>query len=136
LWLKGSIKATSFNISCLEANNVYLYLDKYPYVNLGIENGNYYLNLYIRNVNTTEKIKLELTMGANDTLIVDCKNKTVTLEVAGEKQSHNLINALTTINSVSDEWLTLAPGESNVLSFYENGASGLTIQTTYEERML
>ena len=134
--LKGSIRAAVANKSYLEANNVYAYLDKYPYVSLGPENGNYHLLMYIRNAQTTERIKLEAVLGLDDTLIVDCKNKTVTLEVDGEKQSNNLINALTTITSISDEWLTLAPGEANVLSFYENGASGLTIQTTYEERML
>ncbi len=136
LWFKGSIMGAANNVSYLECNSATFYLQDYPFVSIGNEDTNYYLELYIRNANTNEKIKLETIMTVNDILTVDCENKTVTLSSPDTgTQASNLINAIE-LDSVRDEWLTLEAGATNILSFGENGATGLDIDVIYRERKL
>lgn len=136
LWFKGSLPGASNNVAYLECNEATFSLDKFPFVGIGSEENNYHLELYIRNSNTNEKIKLETVMGVGETLTVNCANKTVELSAADTgTQTSNLINAIE-LDSVRDEWLTMQPGANNIISFGENGTTGLDIELTFEERQL
>ena len=132
LTMRGSVLGRRLNASYLECSDVTGYIPpaNAAYVSMGAEQDAYQINLTIKSNRTAEWIKISGPMKLNETITVDCKNKTVTLN-----DGTNAINYLD-LSSSRDEWLTLTPGVSNPIVFTETGLAGQTIVMTYEDRSL
>jgi hypothetical protein len=131
--MRGGVSAVASNSTYAEVGDVtaYMPLARAPYVSMGAEQTNYQLDITIRNATTGEYMKISGPMYINDTLTVNCKNKTITTA-----DGTNCINYLIRLSSVRDEWLTLSPGVSNSIVYTETSLAGMTITATYEERNL
>jgi hypothetical protein len=97
----------------------------------------YQLQCTITNVGTTDYFNLDYTLALNETLKVDCLNKNVIYTATGANAIGILIP-----NAKRNYWLTIEPptvngGVSNggKLQFDDTGTVGVTITTTYYDRL-
>jgi phage-related protein len=122
LQFTGNLPATADNEADFSVQNVTLTIDstKVPTVTMGSEENNYWLNATITNNTSGEAITLSGPLALNETLTVDCLNRTITLA--------NGANALRwmTKSSRRVSWLDLAPG-NNTLQFDDTGTAGVTV---------
>lgn len=131
--LRGSVSGGSTkHHKYIECNAVQMSLvgTRTPYVKLLDEIANYQLDLKIENATTGEYITISGPVVINETLTIDCKNKTVTRE-----DGTNAISYLT-LDSPRDEWLTLDPNSVNSIVYTDDNTGDYTAVMTWEDRTL
>ena len=125
--------AAYFFAQDVEAGDVTVTLNaaETPVVNVGNEQGGYYLNCVIENVTTGEAIRLTMITALNTALEVDCDRRVVTWLADNSRQ----MGALAVLGAPRRHWLRLTPG-SNTLRFTDVGTTGVTLLTKFEARWL
>jgi len=100
-----------------------------PVATLGAEQGNYSLDCVLSNSTTGEGIEIHMQMALDQTLEIDCANKTITYQADGSNQ----LQAMTFKGNPRRNWFNLAVG-NNTWLFADVGTNGVGIDVTWEER--
>ena len=112
----------------MEATDATIALDsaRVPSVTLGslvdASGGGYHLNAKITNVETGEWINVVYVMDVDDTLVINCEEKTMTRLSDGSPA-----NAQITFSSVREAWLDLLPAMANTIQFDDTGVTDIDV---------
>lgn len=110
------------------AATVSLNNNEIPYIFIGNELGNYSFNAVITNQTTNERIAISFAMDLNQSLQIDCYNRTI---LYYEDRSRPL-SALT-IPPQQRYWLRFVPG-NNTLQFTDSGTTGVILTISFRRR--
>jgi len=129
-YFQCTLAAAAHNEADLQIDTLTLTLDssKIPQVTVGVETDNYWMDTILRVRETGDEIRLRGICPINKTLIVDCENKTVTLD--GE----NAFGFLS-LNSARSAWLDLPPGTATLI-MRDNGITDVDITVEWEDRQV
>lgn len=125
----ASIAASAGNESDIEIDgglSIMLDSAKTPAVMFGAEQPNYWMETIIRCQETSDEIWLRGLCEINDTIIVDCANKTVT------KNGENAYWMLS-LNTVRGAWMDLPVGTATI-EIIDEGLTNVDVAIEYEER--
>jgi hypothetical protein len=131
-YLRFRLSSSVNNISgaACELGDMTLALDstKTPTVNLSSEASGFTLNSILSNAATGYTMELELTLPLNSYIVVNTKEKTITLF-----DGTNEINALKNM-PVRLDWFPLLPSQDNVITITDAGL--VTYAFSFEDRSL
>lgn len=127
--LDGTLDSLASAKAMLQISAVLLSLisNQVPTISVGSEQAAYELNFVLDNDTTGESIRCNTPIGLNQTLTIDCENKSVSLSDGGR--------AVIELSSDRDNWLDLSAG-SNTLQFTDAGTAGVTLVTNHRDRTL
>jgi hypothetical protein len=118
------------NEADLQIDSLTLTLDgaKIPQVTVGAEVNNYWMDTILRVSETGDEIWLRGICPLNKTLVVDCENKSVTLDGA------NAFGFLA-LNSARSAWLDLPPGTATLV-MTDAGITQVDVSVEWEDRQI
>jgi hypothetical protein len=130
LWTYGHTGPAGVNENGMEIDTASLTLDSNytPVISLAAEAVNFNIHSIIANLLTTDSLTVDLSLEFAKYVVIDTKEKTVTLY-----DGSNQINAILDF-PIRAEWLQLLPQQENIIAITEEGE--VTYLFTWEDRSL